>query len=86
MKRAEPPGLDRGSAFPADPVQTAAKPLQRLFDRSELVQSGIVDRLQGLVVLQLDRPIAPVAGQRFATALQVEFHSLMALDQGTLPS
>jgi hypothetical protein len=59
--------------------------LQHLVDRGKFVLSGGVDCLQGLVVLKLYRPIAPVADQRLATSLQVSLHPLVALEQGATP-
>ena len=80
----ETTGLDFAAAFLADPVLPPLEPLQCFFDRSEFVLGGIVDRLQGLVVLQLDCPIAPVSDQGLTASLQVGFDAAMTLDQGPL--
>lgn len=85
MKRSQPGRLDRKPAFLTDPVEAPSETLQHLVKRSQLVPSGITDCLQGLVILQLDRPIAPVADQRFAASLQIGLYPLVALEQGVTP-
>lgn len=85
MQGPQATGLDLAAAFLADPVLTALQASQCFRDGNQLILSSIVYRLQGLVVLQLDRPIAPIADQRLDASLQVGFHPLVALDQGSLP-
>jgi hypothetical protein len=79
VKGTEPDWLNGGCAFLADAIQAPPDSLQYLFDCSELVPSRIVDGLQGLIVLQLGRSIAPVGDQWVATSLQIGFHPLVAL-------
>ena len=85
VQRLQPARLDWISAFLADPVQAPLHTVQYLFDCRQLILSGIVNCLQGFVVLQLDCPIALVADQGLAASLQVRFDPLVALNQGPLP-
>jgi hypothetical protein len=82
VKRVQPAGLDRAAALLADSIQASAQALQRLVDCRDLVLGGIVDRLQSLVILQLDGAIAPVADEWLATPLEIGCHALVTLEQG----
>ena len=56
-------------------------PFQRGFDVRELAARGFFDRTQHLVVLQLDRGIGCVAGQRFALPAQTLLNTLQPVAQ-----
>ena len=81
MQGIEATTLDVCTTFLAGSVESVVEALQSLVDGGQLVLSGIVNRLQGLVVLQLDRPVAPIADQRIVATLEVPRYAGMALFQ-----
>jgi hypothetical protein len=84
MKGRETSRLNLAAALFADSILAPFQTQQRLFDGSEFILGSVVDGLQRLVVLELNRPITPVPDQSLTTPLQVGLHSAMAVDEGAL--
>ena len=71
MQGLEAPRLDVCSTFLAGSIEALIEAMQSLLDDGELILGGIVDHLQGLVVLQLNGTIAPIADQKIIAAPEV---------------
>lgn len=73
--------FDGCSTFLARSVQALVEAPQSFVDGSQLLQGRIVDHVQGLVVLQLDSAVAPIADQRIVATLKVPGYAGVALCQ-----
>lgn len=70
----------------ADAIQPLVDSLENLVDGRQLVLGRIVNRLQGLVILQLNCTIARIADQRLIAPLQIAYDALVALFQSSASS
>src|SRR5688500_12176292 len=78
MQGAETACFYFASASLAHAIQPPVDSLESLVNGRQLIPRRIVDRLQGLVILQLNGPIARIADQRLIAPLQIAYDALVA--------
>jgi hypothetical protein len=79
MQGLEAARLDVCAALLAGSVEPLVEAPQSLVERGYLGPRGIVDRLQGFIVLHLHGSIAPIPDQRVIAALEVAANQGVAL-------
>jgi hypothetical protein len=81
VQRLQPRGLDVTAAFLTYAVEPLLEAPDHLIDCAQLSDCGVVDCLQGFVVLQLNRPIGGIAHQGIEPPLQIVLDALVSLRQ-----
>jgi hypothetical protein len=79
MQGAQAARFNFTSAALAGPIESAIESLKGFLDRRQFVPGRIVDRLQRLVILQLNGAVAGIPDQRFILTLQVADDPLVSL-------